>query len=82
MRSTPVAVEAVTAAVEVTEEAVAAQELARREDDISRAVGLSRGCRYCIRAANILGLHEAMCASVHCGVRYCADLKQQHLRTP
>jgi hypothetical protein len=83
MRDTaPPAVET-EAEAEAEVEIGVAQELVWRENDISRAVGLSRGCRYCIRAANVLSLHEQMCKnSAHCGVRLCAELKQQRLQTP
>jgi hypothetical protein len=49
---------------------------ASREQLMDRAVGLSDGCRVCIRAANILYKHEQMCTSRHCTMLYCADLKR------
>ncbi len=50
--------------------------LQSRAEQIDRAVGLSRGCRLCIRAANLLHKHEQTCASAECFVPYCAELKK------
>lgn len=52
------------------------ENLAARELQIDRSVGLSEGCRLCIRAANILHKHEHMCNNPHCHVVYCAELKK------
>lgn len=52
------------------------ENLAARELQIDRSVGLSEGCRLCIRAANILQKHEQMCINPHCSVVHCVDLKK------
>jgi bacterioferritin-associated ferredoxin len=51
-------------------------ELALRQAEIDRAVGLGQGCRHCVRAANLLHLHEQLCSTANCAVPYCANLKQ------
>lgn len=50
--------------------------LQSRAEQIDRAVGLSGGCRLCIRAANLLHKHEQTCTSAECFVPYCSELKK------
>lgn len=51
------------------------ERLEARMLQIERSVGLSGGCRLCIRVANILHKHVQACMNTQCSVLYCADLK-------
>lgn len=53
-----------------------AERAAERTEQIENCVGLSKGCRLCIRTANILAKHVEVCGVAACSVPYCSNLKQ------